>query len=117
MRLSVNQMSQFLGLDRATVKRRLDSIGMEPEVGPKGAHLYPSKTAIPILLFSLDDCCEANVIRGQIHKAIDSIGALKIPAATKNAVIKLLENALLESENIVDQLENKRWVRDATIKD
>lgn len=44
--LSVNRLSQVLGLDRATVQKRLDARGAPFEPGPKGAKLYRLPDAI-----------------------------------------------------------------------
>ena len=103
MYLSVNKLAEILGMDRRTIKNRLDSVGFEPKDGPKGAHLYHASEAISTVLFTLDDCSEANIMRAQIRKVIDDqILKLKLSASAKKQIVRLLEDALYESDQLCD---------------
>lgn len=111
MYLSINELSQLLGMDRQTITKRLNSVGLEPKPGPKNAHLYRATEAISVCTFTFDECCEANVMRSQVHKAMDEINALEMPDNIKSEVKAILETALSESDRLVDELEDQRWVK------
>ena len=50
---SINQFSELAKLDRRTVKARLSTL--TPQNGPKGAHLYDLKDALPLLVAKSSD--------------------------------------------------------------
>ena len=44
---SINQLAELTGRDRRTIKKQLEDLRFEP--GEKGAHLYESSEALPLI--------------------------------------------------------------------
>lgn len=75
MKKSLNQLGELTGVDRRTIKRRLESL--KPEVSGR-AHLYPVQEALELIFSSpTDGALDLNAERAALAKAQRHLAELK----------------------------------------
>ena len=106
--MSVNQLASLAGMARATVSKRLEPLASQP--GPKGALLYDSKLALP-LLYQIGDGTSDRLDPQQEKAKLDRERRLVVELERQAKEGKLLDrDEVAETWAEVCEIAKGRWL-------